>query len=209
MIFTWYSLSSFNWNSIPVEARCWVFWAIRSPTESYRENICLSIFLVVGIWVSAYFFLGNNWGFEAYKFVDSDEGLPCVNTIEKIYLGLLVTVFALAIISLFRLSHFRTEFRKVFDPRNGLTIFQIIFLFWNLYLCIPVNRLKWYGIEPLEETDAETLDDMYGDDCKCEFKCAFKCTCCQFKCSCRWNENITLKEHKAFQDLRKVSKPGI
>ena len=57
--------------------------------------------------------------FEASKFVNSDEGLPCVNTIEKIYLGLLVTVFALAIISLFRLSHFRTELRKVFDPRTG------------------------------------------------------------------------------------------
>ena len=56
------------------------------------------------------------------KFVNSDEGLPCVNTIEKIYLGLLVTVFALAIISLFRLSHFRTELRKVFDPRNGFPI---------------------------------------------------------------------------------------
>ena len=46
------------------------------------------------------------------------------------------------------------------------------------------------------------LDDMYGNDCKCEFNCEFKCTC-------GWNENITLNEHKSFQDLRIVSKPGI
>ena len=59
------------------------------------------------------------------KFVDSDEGLPCVNTIEKIYLSLLIIVFALAILSLFRLSHFRTELRKVFDPRPGFTIIPI------------------------------------------------------------------------------------
>ena len=55
------------------------------------------------------------------KFVNSDEGLPCVNTIERIYLGLLVTVFALAIFSFFRLSHFKAELRKVFDPRDGFT----------------------------------------------------------------------------------------
>ena len=78
-----------------------------------------------------------------------------------------------------------------------------------IYLWIPDKRLKWYGIDPLEETDAKKLDDMYGDDCKCEFKCEFKCTCCQFKCTCGWNENITLKEHQSFQDLRIVSKPGI
>ena len=64
------------------------------------------------------------------KFVNSDEGLACVNTIEKIYLGLLVTVFALAIISLFRLSHFRTELRKIFDPRNGFTFFVRIIFFY-------------------------------------------------------------------------------
>ena len=75
-------------------------------------------------------------------------------------------------------------------------------LLWKLNLWIPVKRLKWFGIDPLEETDAEKLDDMYGDDCKCEFNCDFKCTC-------GWNENITLKEHKSFQDLRIVSKPGI
>ena len=54
----------------------------------------------------------------------------------------------------------------------------------------------------MAETDAKKLDDVYGDDCKCEFNCEFKCTC-------EWNEKITLKEHKSFQDLRKVSKPGI
>ena len=56
------------------------------------------------------------------KFVNSDEGLPCVNTVEKIYLGLLVTVFALGIISLFRLSHFKAELQKVFDSRNEFII---------------------------------------------------------------------------------------
>ena len=71
------------------------------------------------------------------------------------------------------------------------------------------KRLKWYGIEPLEESDAKKLDDMYGNDCKCDFNCEFKCTCCQFKCTCGWNENITIDEHKSFQDLRIVSKPGI
>ena len=68
------------------------------------------------------------------------------------------------------------------------------------YLWIPDERLKWYGIEPLAETDAKKLDDIYGDDCKCEFNR-------DFKCKCGWNENITLKEHKSFQDLRIVSKP--
>ena len=52
----------------------------------------------------------------------SDEGLPCVNTVEKAYLGLLVIVFALGIISLFRLSHFKVELRKVFDSRRGFNI---------------------------------------------------------------------------------------
>lgn len=75
-------------------------------------------------------------------------------------------------------------------------------LFWKSYLWIPDERLKWYGIEPLEETDAKKFDDMYGNDCKCEFKCEFKCTC-------GWIENITLNEHKSFQDFRIVSKPGI
>ena len=78
-----------------------------------------------------------------------------------------------------------------------------------MYLRTSNVRLKWYGIEPLGETDAKKLDDMYGDDCECEFKCEFKCTCCQFKCTCGWNENITLNEHKSFQDLRIVSKLGI
>ena len=57
------------------------------------------------------------------KFVNSDEGLPCVNTVEKAYLGLLVTVFALGIISLFRLRHFKAELQKVFDSRNESIIF--------------------------------------------------------------------------------------
>ena len=51
------------------------------------------------------------------KFVISDEGLPCVNTIEKVYLGLLVIVFALGILSLIRLCYFKAELQKVFDPR--------------------------------------------------------------------------------------------
>ena len=54
--------------------------------------------------------------------MNSDEGLPCVNTIEKVYLGLLVTVFALGIISLVRLTYFKAELRKLFDPREGLTM---------------------------------------------------------------------------------------
>ena len=65
------------------------------------------------------------------------------------------------------------------------------------------KRLKWYGIEPLGETEAEKMD-MYGDDCKCVVKCTSS-----LRCTCGWNENITLDEHKSFQDLRKVSKPGI
>ena len=55
------------------------------------------------------------------KFVISDEGLPCVNTIEKVYLGLLVAVVALGILSLFRLSYYKDEIRKVFDPRMEFT----------------------------------------------------------------------------------------
>ena len=54
--------------------------------------------------------------------MNSDEGRPCVNTIEKVYLGLLVTVFALGIISLVRLTYYKAELRKLFDPREGLTI---------------------------------------------------------------------------------------
>ena len=79
---------------------------------------------------------------------------------------------------------------------------KIIFLFGKLYFWNPDKRLKWYGIEPLKESDAKKLDDMYGNDCKCDFEC-------QSGCTCGWNENITLNEHKSFQDLRKVSKPGI
>ena len=57
------------------------------------------------------------------KFVNSDEGIPCVNTIEKVYLGLLIVVFGLGILSLFRLSHFKAELLKVFDPRQRFTFF--------------------------------------------------------------------------------------
>ena len=60
------------------------------------------------------------------KFEESDEGLPCVNTIEKLYIGLLITVFILGIISLFRLTHFKAELQKVFDSRKGLPFFQAI-----------------------------------------------------------------------------------
>ena len=56
------------------------------------------------------------------KFVISDEGLPCVNTIETVYLALLVTVFAFGIVSLFRLTYFKAELRKLFDPREGCTL---------------------------------------------------------------------------------------
>ena len=56
-------------------------------------------------------------GLKLHKFVNSDEGLPCVNTIEKVYLGLLVTVFALGILSLFRLAYYKAELRRVFDSR--------------------------------------------------------------------------------------------
>ena len=59
------------------------------------------------------------------KFVISDEGLPCVNTVEKSYLGLLVSVFALGILSLFRLSHFKAELQKVFDSRNESIILGV------------------------------------------------------------------------------------
>ena len=55
------------------------------------------------------------------KFVNSDEGLPCVNTIEKVYIGLLVTVFALGLLSLVRFSYYKAEIQKVFDPRSGFT----------------------------------------------------------------------------------------
>ena len=75
------------------------------------------------------------------KFVKSDEGLPCVNTIEKAYLGLLVIVFALGIISLFRLSHFKVELRKVFDSRRG---FYYSIVYYILY--IPMNIRLWYFV---------------------------------------------------------------
>ena len=66
------------------------------------------------------------------------------------------------------------------------------------------ERLKWYGIEPLEENEAKKIKGIYGEDCKCNFDLEG-----EFKCGCDWNEQITLKEHKSFQDLRLVSKRGI
>ena len=141
--------------------------------------------------------------------MNSDEGLPCVNTIEKVYLGLLVTVFALGIFSLFRLVYFKAELQKVFDPRQGFTnihslvFVTIIFDVKNSYLWIH-QRLKWYGIEPMEENKAKNFKDIYGEDCQCEFDVSK-----DFKCNCGWNSNITLKEHNAFQDFRIVSKLGI
>ena len=56
----------------------------------------------------------------------------------------------------------------------------------------------------MEETEANKFKDIYGEDCKCEFDLEE-----DFKCGCKWNEKITLKEHKSFQDLRLVSKLGI
>ena len=139
--------------------------------------------------------------------MNSDEGLPCVNTIEKVYLGLLVTVFALGILSLFRMAYFKAELRKVFDSRQGFTvihslvfvIFNVKNSFWWMY-----QRLKWYGIEPMEENEAKKFKDIYGEDCKCKFDLVS-----DFRCDCGWNQKITLKEQKAFQEFRIVSKLGI
>ena len=67
--------------------------------------------------------------------MNSDEGLPCVNTIEKVYLGLLVTVFALGIISLVRLAYYKAELRKLFDPREGLTMINSgVFVFRKILI---------------------------------------------------------------------------
>ena len=96
--------------------------------------------------------------FEASKFVNSDEGLPCVNTIEKIYLGLLVTVFALAIISLFRLSHFKTELRKVFDPRNGFTIDKLLMNYYQ-FVIFFIFYIKFYTCEfPIKDSNGMELN---------------------------------------------------
>ena len=68
-------------------------------------------------------------------------------------------------------------------------------------------RLKWYGIEPIEEKEAKDLvgdDEIYEEECDCDFN-----QDAVFNCSCGWNENITLDEHKAFQDMRVVSQLGI
>jgi len=141
------------------------------------------------------------------KFVDSDEGLPCVNTVEKIYLGLLIAVFALGILSLFRLTHFKADLRKVFDPRNEVFYkwFLSFFLLTGLRsFRISNKRLKWHGIESLEESKPEILNAIYGEECVCEFDSDG-----DFKCNCQWHNKIMLEEHKSFLDLRIVSKPGI
>lgn len=68
-------------------------------------------------------------------------------------------------------------------------------------------RLKWYGIEPIEEKEAKDLvgdDEIYEEECDCDFN-----QDAEFNCSCGWNENITLDEHKAFQDMRVVSQLGV
>ena len=76
--------------------------------------------------------------------------------------------------------------------------------FISKFLWIPYQRLKWYGIDSLEKSEAKKFDDIYGEDCICEFDPED-----DFKCHCEWNEKINLKEHKSFQDLRLVSKLGI
>jgi len=65
------------------------------------------------------------------------------------------------------------------------------------------NRLKWFGIDPMEQNEAEELKDIYAKDCECDFDEDI------FKCKCGWNENITHKEHKSFQEIRITSKLGI
>ena len=112
-------------------------------------------------------------------------------------------VFGLGILSLFRLSHFKAELLKVFDSRQGFTFF-IHFITKIECWEISYIRLKWYGIEPIEETKARKLDEIYGKDCDCEFDQER-----DFKCNCAWNKNITLIEQQSFQDLRIVSKLGI
>ena len=80
-------------------------------------------------WLTVVEFWNRPWFWKLQKFVNSDEGLPCVNNVEKIYLGLLIAVFALGILSLFRLSHFKSDLRRVFDPRNEFVILWCIFYF--------------------------------------------------------------------------------
>ena len=130
-----------------------------------------------------------------------------MNTIEKLYIGLLVTVFALGILSLFRLIYFKNELRKVFDSRSGFTRSPLywssdVFTLWPEVekLVNLEKRLQWYGIQPLEKD----FKGLYAKDCNCEFNPEL-----DFKCKCGWNKKITIAEHEKFQDLRIVSKPGI
>ena len=54
--------------------------------------------------------------------------------------------------------------------------------------------------EPMEETEAKKFKDIYVEDCQCEFDLVS-----DFQCDCGWNQKITLKEQKAFQEFRIVS----
>ena len=132
------------------------------------------------------------------KFVDSDEGLPCVNRIEKAYLGLLITVFLLGMFSLFRLSYFKAELRGIFDPR---LVFINLNNFFRALLTKPIQRLRWFGIKPIEEIESEKINGIYGKNCGCKFV-----STSNFNCSCQWKKKITLAEHVSFQKLRVVSK---
>ena len=53
----------------------------------------------------------------------------------------------------------------------------------------------------MNEIEAKKLGDIYGEDCQCEFDIVS-----DFQCDCGWNQKVTLKEHKAFQGFRIVSK---
>ena len=56
----------------------------------------------------------------------------------------------------------------------------------------------------MEENEAKNFKDIYETDCECEFDVTS-----DFTCDCGWNQKITLKEHRAFQDFRIVFKLGI
>ena len=66
------------------------------------------------------------------------------------------------------------------------------------------KRLKWHGINSIEEIETKMLNKIYGGNCNCEFDHRR-----DFKCNCEWRDKITLDEIKSFHALRIVSKPGI
>ena len=68
---------------------------------------------------------------------------------------------------------------------------------------ISDKRLKWHGIESLEESKPKILDMIYGKDFDCEFDLDG-----DFKFSCRWNRKITLDEHKSFMILESYRSQG-